>query len=126
MGNTNDMLQMTLVIDVTNADDEHLDEMTLRLRDELKELDIESVERVRDGNALVGSKSGIDPTTINAIAIGVSVAIAPKLIGFLQAWKLRGQGRTIKIKTRDGVEVEFPADMSPEEVKKWMKAVAGK
>ena len=126
MANTNDMLEMTLVINAANVDDEQLDTMTLRLRNELKELDIESVERVRDDNAPAGSKSGIDPVTINAIAVGVSVAIAPKLIEFLQAWKLRGQGRTIKIKTKEGTDVEFPADISPEEVKKWMKAVTGK
>jgi hypothetical protein len=31
----------------------------------------------------------------------------PQLVQFLQAWTLRGEKRTVKIKTPAGVEVEF-------------------
>jgi hypothetical protein len=31
----------------------------------------------------------------------------PKLVEFLQAWTLRGENRTVRIKTPGGLELEF-------------------
>jgi hypothetical protein len=45
-------------------------------------------------------------------------AFLPKLVEFLQAWTLRGENRTVRIKTPAGLEVEFTPEkkMSEAEV----------
>jgi hypothetical protein len=50
---------------------------------------------------------------MGAIAIAVLPAAIPSLIALLQAWLLRGQGRTVKFK---GKGIEFEG--SPEELQK--------
>ena len=53
--------------------------------------------------------------------MAVLPTVVPELIKFLQAWSMRGQNRTVKIKTQAGdrsLEVEYdPKTMSPAELK---------
>jgi hypothetical protein len=44
------------------------------------------------------------------LAVAVLPTVVPRLIEFLQAWSMRGEGRTVKIKVQTGdrsVEVEY-------------------
>jgi hypothetical protein len=59
----------------------------------------------------VGAKG--DPVTLASIAIVTLPAVLPKIVEALQAWSLRGQGRTVKFK---GEGIEFEG--SPEELRK--------
>lgn len=97
-----------------DADPEELDRATRNLRNELRELDVESAELVREGESPEGAKSA-DPVTLGALAVAVLPVVVPRLVEYLQAWTLRGEGRTVKVKTQVGdrtVELEF----SPKEV----------
>lgn len=100
-------------IDVSAADsmDEDVDQMTRQLLSELRELNVESAELVRGGPAPTGSKG--DPITIGSIALEVLPAVLPSVVGMVQAWASRGQGRTVKFK---GKGIEFEG--SPEELQR--------
>ena len=111
-----------------DADAEELDRLTLQLRDEIEELEVESVELVRDGAVPTGAKS-VDPVTLGVLAVAVLPTVIPKLIEFLQAWSMRGESRKVKIKTRAGdssIEVEYsPTTMSPDELKNLVETLSG-
>ena len=103
-----------------DADADEIDRLARDLLSEINDMEVESAELLRKGEAPTGTKSA-EAVTIGALAIAVLPAIVPKLVEFLQAWSLRGRNRTVKIKTQRGdrsLEVEFtPASMSPEELK---------
>lgn len=99
--------KVDLQISVQDATAEELDEITRQLYDELRDLDVESVDLVSAGPAPEGTKT-VDPITIGALAIAVLPTFMPKLVEFIQAWALRGQGRTIKFKGKvAGQAIEF-------------------
>jgi len=107
-------VNITLHIDAgPEALPDDVDTMTRRLREELNDLDLESVALVR-GDAPAGTKSG-DAVTLGALAITLLPSLLPKLIEFIQAWSLRGQNRTVKIKANVGdrsIELEYAAGTS--------------
>jgi len=98
-------------VSTTDATDEELDRMTRQLLSELRELDVESAELEKSRPAPDGSKG--DPITIGSIAIDLLPAVLPSVIGLVQAWMTRAQGRTVKFKSK-GIEFEG----SPEELQK--------
>jgi hypothetical protein len=106
-----DYNQLNIEISANDATEEELDRMTRQLLAELRELDVESAELVKGGPAPKGSKG--DPVTIGSIAIELLPVVLPSVIGLVQAWSTRGQGRTVKFK---GKGIEFEG--SPEELQK--------
>jgi hypothetical protein len=95
--------------DVTN---DELDGMTRNLLAELHESDVESAELVRSASAPAGTKSA-EVVTAGAIAISVLPTVLPKIIEMIQAWVMRGHGRTVKFKGKVGgrmIEFEGSAD----------------
>ena len=87
--------QVELTVD--GATDEDTDKITRQLMAELRNSDIESVSLLKNGNAPLGTKS-TDPINIGALAVVVLPTLLPKVIDFIQAWSLRGQGKTVKFK----------------------------
>jgi hypothetical protein len=108
-------VNLTLHIDAgRDALPEDLDVLTRRLREELGDLDLDSVSLVKEGAAPSGTKSA-DAVTLGALAITLLPSVLPKLIECIQAWSLRGQNRTVKIKANVGdrsIELEYSAGMS--------------
>jgi hypothetical protein len=102
---TNDV-QLHLTIAEPGTDAERVDDLTQRLMRDLRDLGAEYVERPSGGPTQEGAK-GADVFTWGALALGAAPTFLPKLVEFLQAWTLRGEKRTVKIKTPAGVEVEF-------------------
>ena len=102
-------VELELEINAVEATREELDRMTRQLLSELRELNVESVELAKGGSAPAGSKG--DPITIGSIAMEVLPVVLPSVIGVVQAWALRGPGRTVKFK---GKGIEFEG--SPEEL----------
>lgn len=96
---------------INDATDDELDRFTRRLLTELRELDVESVELLKEGTAPAGTMSG-DVVTIGSIALATLPAALPSVIALMQAWIMRGQGRTVKFK---GKGIEFEG--SPEELR---------
>ena len=109
-------LELTLFIEEADSDAERLDTLTTYLQRDLRELGADSVERLVAGVVPEGAKG--DPFTLGALALVVVSDLLPQLLEFLQAWSLRGEQRVVRIKTPDGLEVEFtPQDrMSGEQI----------
>jgi hypothetical protein len=107
-------IELEIEIYVKDTTEEDLDMLTRNLLKELRETDVESVNLVSIGTAPEGSKG--DPVTIGTLALGVLPAALPSVIALVQAWIMRGQGRTVKFK---GMGIEFEG--SPEELKKLLE-----
>jgi hypothetical protein len=109
--NENDKVELTLEVVAADATDEELDRVTRQLLSELRELNVESAELTKGESAPSGSKG--EPVTIGNIALEVLPVAIPSVVAFVQAWVMRGQGRTVKFK---GKGIEFEG--SPEELQK--------
>ena len=99
-----------------DADDEELDRITRQLLGEIRELEVESAKLVTAGAAPEGTRSA-EIITMGALAVAVLPTVLPKLIELVQAWIMRGQGRTVKFKGMvGGGEVEIEG-ATPDELK---------
>jgi len=94
-------LQLTLTLDGgPGASDEDLEDLSRRLRDDLLELDVETVETARK-QAPAGSKSplGIDWTTL-FVTLATS-GVLSTLIVEVRAWLVRAQASSVTLKLGD-------------------------
>ena len=108
-------VEFQIEVSATDATEEDVDRMTRQLLSELRETDVESAELTKGGPAPEGSKG--DPIAIGSIALEMLPDVLPVVIGLVQAWTTRGQGRTVKFKGKVGREIiEFEG--SPEEFQK--------
>jgi hypothetical protein len=90
-----------------DATEEDVDQMTRQLLRELREMNLESASLVKSGHIPSGTKSA-DPVTIGALAVVVLPNLLPKVVEAIQAWALRGQGKTVKFKGKiNGTMIEF-------------------
>lgn len=112
--NNTEQLELYLEVLAGDLKDDELDSLTRQLLSELNELDVESANLVKGNELPEGSKG--DPVTIGAIVLVVLPSVLPKIVEFLQAWSLRGNGRTVKFKGK-GIEFEGP----PEELQKLLE-----
>jgi hypothetical protein len=113
-------IQLTLLTDIGEEGDiEELDQLTRQLLAELREFDLEYVSLVREGDSPEGAKA-VEAISVGALGVAVLPVILPKLVEFLQAWSLRRENRTVKIKTQVGdrsLEVEYlPETMTQDEL----------
>ena len=108
---TEDPIKLEIEVLAKDTTEEDLDEMTRNLLKELRGTDVTSANLVSIGPAPEGSKG--DPVTIGMLALDVLPTALPSVIALVQAWVMRGQGRTVKFK---GKGIEFEG--SPEELQK--------
>ena len=92
-----DLVQMDLTISIPDSTEEEVDNITRRLFMELRDLDVESVQLLTNGEAPEGTK-GIDPVAIGAIAMSVLPSVLSTVLEYLLSWSFRSPGRTIKFK----------------------------
>jgi len=109
-------IELQIEVSAIDATEEELDRDTRQLLAKLRETDVESVELEKGLPAPDGSKG--DPITIGSIALEVLPVAIPSVIALVQAWVMRGQGRTVKFKSR-GIEFEG----SPEELQKLLSTL---
>lgn len=103
-------VNLNLIIDTgKDSDWDEINHQTRMLFREIQDLDVESIEFTSGEAVPIGTKS-VDTITIGMLAVAVLPTVIPELIKFLQAWSLRGENRTVKIKTQIGdrsIEVEY-------------------
>lgn len=114
--NETDKVEFQIEVSAADATDEELDRMTRQLLAELRETNVESAELTKGVSAPEGSKG--DPITIGSIALEVLPVAIPSVIGLVQEWMTRRQGRTVKFK---GKGIEFEG--SPEELQKLLASL---
>jgi hypothetical protein len=116
-------VEWILYVSLLDGDAESIDSLTRQLMEELREQNLETVDLVV-GEAPAGTKAA-DPVTIGAIAVTVLPGVLTKLVEFVQAWSLRGQGRTVKFKgILSGRQIEFEG--SSEDFKNVIKILSSK
>jgi hypothetical protein len=101
-----DDVRLQLTIAKPGADDEEVDALTYRLMRDLRDLGAESVERP-GGEATPEGAKGVAAFSWGALTLSAAPSFLPKLVDCLQAWVLRGERRSVRIKTPAGLEVEF-------------------
>lgn len=110
------------------ADDEELDRATRELRSELMELNVDSVELVKSGKWIEGTKSA-EVVTLGSLAVVLLPMVIPKLLEYLQSWSLRAENRKVSIKTQIGdrsIELDYnPATVSQDELQKLVRIISG-
>jgi hypothetical protein len=113
--------QIVVGLGAKGADARELDELTASLGNELRQIDVRSVERISAGQAPPGSKG--DPFTIGWLAVTLTPIVAPKVMDILADWVKRVQGRSIKVTIGQNT-IELP-DATPKEraklLNKWLK-----
>jgi hypothetical protein len=113
---------MRLEIQAADATADDIDLMTRQLLMELREINIDSAQLAGDEPVPAGAKA-VDPVTTGAIVMTVLPTALPKLVDFIQAWCLRGQGKTVKFKGKVGGErIEFEG--SAEDLQKLISTLA--
>lgn len=127
MSESNRVSTLTLLVDAgqdTSPDD--LDALTRQLRSELQDLDVESVSVQRSGAGPAGTKAG-EASSIGMLIVQLFPSVVPALIGFLQAWSMRGRDRTVTVKlTADSrsMELQIPAGTNPDDVEQLVQTIA--
>jgi hypothetical protein len=101
-----DRVTLQLSIEEEEADTERLDGLTIQMLRDLVEIGADAVERPKPADSTAPGRKG-DAFTLGALLLVAAPAILPNLIQYLQAWTLRGENRKIKIKTPQGLEIEF-------------------
>ena len=91
------LAQFTLVIDAgSDADDEELNELRLRLRQEIDELAVDAVEDVIIPVSLEGAK-GSTALALNAIDVEARPGTFAALLALIRNWVTRGVDRRVEI-----------------------------
>lgn len=111
-----DPIKLEIEVLAKDTSEEDLDTMTRNLLKELRGAEVVSANVVSTGTAPQGSKG--DPITIGMLALDVLPTALPSVIALVQAWVMRGQGRTVKFK---GKGIEFEG--SPEELQKLLASL---
>ena len=97
--------ELQLNVMLSDLDEASLDRLMGTVRRDLRELGVMSVERVAADVVPPGAK-GAD-SILGALALVVAPVLLPQLVTFFQALVLRGENRMVRIKTPEGLEIEF-------------------
>ena len=113
--------------DVASEDVEQIDAETRRLRREMAEFEVDSVELPSAGEVPAGAKAG-ELAALGSLLVTLAPAVVPKILEFLQSWALKGAGRTVKVRVTSGdrsVDVELSAGTgSDRELKELLTTVS--
>ncbi|MCP4541176.1 MAG: hypothetical protein GY832_28920 [Chloroflexi bacterium] len=115
---------LTLTLDGgPEATAEDMEELSRRLRDELMELEVEAV-KPSTKKAPEGTKVGvaIDWTTL-LVTLAASGGVLTTLIAAVQAWLLRNQETSVRVKIGDDELAISPGPYSKEQkqaIEKWL------
>jgi hypothetical protein len=104
-------VELWVQVEASGADAEEIDRLTRGLLAELRELPVESVAIPVAGKPPTGAKA-VEVAALGALVLSVLPKVLPSVIAFLQSWRKRGDGKSIKIKVLKGkrtLEVEIPA-----------------
>jgi hypothetical protein len=82
------------------ADAQELDELTGRLRRQLLELDVDSVERAKGPSPPPGARA-VDAATLGTLVVTLTPELLHAVVGTVRAWLSRARCRSVKVKLGD-------------------------
>ena len=119
--------QLAIHLDLGDANAEELDRLTRQLRDEIKELNVESAEMAKGGDAPAGTKSA-ELILFNQMVVTLAPTLIPQVVALIKGWTERRPTQSVKIKVAVGkknVEAEFdPLTISANDVEKLIAKIA--
>lgn len=124
MSDSSDRCQLTLILETDNTDLSMMRDLTSRLRDELLNGDVLSVEITRNPVANPANTKSPSAIANDPILLSLSIAALPSIILLIQQWILRQQNQTIKVKIGE-VELDVPRNISQSELDQIVKAARG-
>ncbi|HXJ91895.1 MAG TPA: hypothetical protein VMT20_03330 [Terriglobia bacterium] len=104
------------------ADAEDLERLSTRLREELRELDVESVETVDTGPAPPGAKG--NALAIGSLALTLAPIVIPPLINLLQSWLNRHEHASLTLEDKNGEKLSIsgnPTQEQQEVIASWLR-----
>ena len=109
-------IKLNLFINDIEADAEGLSELVFHFINEVKDFNIQNVNQIKNEPYEDGVKG--DQILLGALVIAVIPTFLPSLVSFFEAWTARGENRRLRIKTPEGLEIEFSPEkrMSNDEV----------
>jgi hypothetical protein len=110
-------------LEAKGADARELDDLTRNLSNELRQVEVHSVERISKDEAQPGSKG--DPFTIGWLAVTLTPIVAKKVLDVLADWTKRKNNRTVKV-TLGQNTIELSGASAKERAQlldKWLKEV---
>ena len=111
----------------SGGDAEELDRLTRQLRDEIKELNVESAEMAKGGDAPANTKSA-ELILFNQMVVTLAPTLIPQVVALIKGWTERRPTQSVKIKVAVGkknVEAEFdPLTISANDVEKLIAKIA--
>lgn len=97
-------VHLNLRLDVgPNVDNDRIDSLVRRLRDEIRDLDVQTVELVRGPPTPAGARAG-EVVALGEISVALLPVALPPLIGLLRGWL--GRNRTSKIAPRVRIKTQ--------------------
>lgn len=110
------------------SDDEELAELTIRLRRQLLDLDVATVDRPQTGDAPIGAK-GVDPIALGTLVVTLarSRGALTALAKVVQRWVASQHNRTVRLEL-DGDTIELTGASSRDQeslVELWINRHAG-
>ncbi len=119
---SNTPIKMQVVIHDNEVDENTLEQATIRLMNELREIDGTEVERVLE---LSESLTKGDNFTVGLLLLATLPTTLPAVVNLLQYWT--GDRRKISVETANGVKVEFiPSKLySEKEVLSLIESLSG-
>lgn len=116
---------LTLGVEV-EGDEEDVERATRQLRDEIRDLPIESVELERGGVAPAGSKTG-ELLVLGSLAVQLAPLVMPPLVDFLKTWVTRKEGRSVVVKRKVGdrlVELRVNGGVSRKDIESFLRSAS--
>jgi len=121
------MTGLTLRVEDERADQEELSELTGRLRLELLDLDVRSVERAREGEPPPGTRA-VDVNTVDTLMVTLAqTPVLAAVVAAVRSWLVGSPRRSVRLEI-DGDVLELTGQPSREQrrlVDEWLTRRSG-
>jgi len=95
------------------ADAEDLERLSTRLREDLRELDVESIETPDTGPAPAGAKG--NALAIGSLAVTLAPIVIPAVINLLQSWLNRHEHAGLTLENKNGEKLSITGNPTREQ-----------
>lgn len=112
-------------LDFPGVSDEERQRAKIRLRSELRDLPIESLNEPSSDSPPIGAKAGPEAAAFGALVVSLAPHVIPHLLDFLKGWVQRNPGSATKLRYHstggEVVELEYdPARMNQADIEALM------